>query len=366
MPSLIICFQCQAPKLQLCWIIIALALTSLSCASAFLTIPDGKGRRITSHFKSGSLTSLMTSNKCHYHSKIVKLDALTERQMQFWEDVEKGLDPIEQYYMDAKGENISRVREFARRAQGLTPVPQPLAPGHQPSEEHIDGLTARTFWDLNPANEELFPWALKLEQKSGIIQAELEEKLAKGQKLFVGDSAWQSQIMGGGWSAFRLQRLGVWNVENCEEFPKTYELLRSLNIPLAVRGVCFARQGCQSGVGSHSDGRNFILTAHLGLKIPNGCWIKVGGEEREWQEGKLTILDTSFDHSTGNPTDDDRHVLIIDFWHPELTEAEKSALSFVYDLRNKFETGNIPFRTPEALRKKNEGLVGLWNSFTGG
>ena len=64
-----------------------------------------------------------------------------------------------------------------------------------------------------------------------------------------------------------------------------------------------------------------------------GCWVKVGNEERTWAEGKLTTLDTSFEHSTGNPTNNDRHVLIIDFWHPELSEAERAGLEFIYDLR---------------------------------
>ena len=43
------------------------------------------------------------------------------------------------------------------------------------------------------------------------------------------------------------------------------------------------------GVKPHSDGRNFILTCHLGLQIPTttttnggGCWISVGGEKRAW------------------------------------------------------------------------------------
>jgi aspartate beta-hydroxylase len=130
-----------------------------------------------------------------------------------------------------------------------------------------------------------------------------------------------------------------------------------------------------SGVAPHSDGRNFILTAHLGLKIPTGCWIKVGEDDdtrnfvsqRGWEEGKIILLDTSFEHSTGNPTTEDRHVLIIDFWHPELSEAEKAALSFIYDLRNQFESGNIPFRTPESIKKQkqSQGLfASIWDSFT--
>lgn len=61
---------------------------------------------------------------------------------------------------------------------------------------------------------------------------------------------------------------------------------------------------------SLGDGRNFILTAHLGLKVPEGCWLKVAEEKRSWDVGKLTTLDTSFVHSTGNASNEDRHVLV--------------------------------------------------------
>lgn len=32
-------------------------------------------------------------------------------------------------------------------------------------------------------------------------------------------------------------------------------------------------------------------------------------------------------------------MLIIDFWHPELSLPEREALEYIYDARNKFETG---------------------------
>ena len=97
-------------------------------------------------------------------------------------------------------------------------------------------------------NPELFPWAKELEDKFQIIQDEFVAKLKREEDLFSADSAWQNQVMGTGWSAIRLQRLGEWNMGNVKEFPKTYELLRSLRLPLAVRGVCFARQAPESGV----------------------------------------------------------------------------------------------------------------------
>ena len=42
------------------------------------------------------------------------LSALTERQMQFWEDVEEGLDDIESFFAK-KGQNIDRIRQFGKR-----------------------------------------------------------------------------------------------------------------------------------------------------------------------------------------------------------------------------------------------------------
>lgn len=307
-------------------------------------------------------------------AKDTALGVLSPRQLQFWEDVDDGLVDIENFYQ-AKGQSMDRIRAFCDRAQGNLPLPKPASEGHQPSEEHIDGLTAKAFWDVS-ADAESFPWAEKLEENANVIAEEFTQQLFRKEEntdsaLFSGDSAWQSKVMGTGWSAFRLQRLGVWNVENCSKFPKTYDLLKELDIPLAVRGVCFARQTPGSGVGAHTDGRNFILTSHLGLKIPDGCWIKVGGEERSWSEGKLTTLDTSFEHSTGNPSLEDRHVLIIDFWHPELSEAERAGLDYIYALRNSFESGEVPFRQPRAKpelveEEEGQGLGGLWKALTGG
>jgi hypothetical protein len=54
---------------------------------------------------------------------------------------------------------------------------------------------------------------------------------------------------------------------------------------------------------------------------------------------KLTIH-LSLCHADNNSAED-RYVVIIDFWHPELTEDERTALDFVYDTRNKFETGEM-------------------------
>lgn len=50
-----------------------------------------------------------SSRVCHE-----PLSALTERQMQFWEDVEEGLDDIEAFYAK-QGLDIDRIRRFGKR-----------------------------------------------------------------------------------------------------------------------------------------------------------------------------------------------------------------------------------------------------------
>jgi hypothetical protein len=96
----------------------------------------------------------------------------------------------------------------------------------------------------------------------------------------------------------------------------------------------------------------------------------VGQEKRTWEVGKVTLIDTSFEHSTGNPTESlDRHVLILDFWHPELTEAERAALEFIYNLRNQYESGQIPFRMPKVMaaakQEKENTIQSLWSKLMG-
>ena len=110
---------------------------------------------------------------------------------------------------------IGRVLDFGSYARGQSPVPAPEVPGHECSEEFFPGLDARPWHE--PAQ---FPWIEGLELQAGVMQEELRNVLADRGRTFSGDSALQSQVMGSGWSAIRLQRLGRWNEETVKLFPK--------------------------------------------------------------------------------------------------------------------------------------------------
>jgi aspartyl/asparaginyl beta-hydroxylase (cupin superfamily) len=69
---------------------------------------------------------------------------------------------------------------------------------------------------------------------------------------------------------------------------------------------------------------NAKLRCHLGLSVPPRCTLQVGGETRTWQEGRAMIFDDSFEHSVSNESDQPRYALILDVFHPALSDADVS------------------------------------------
>lgn len=77
----------------------------------------------------------------------------------------------------------------------------------------------------------------------------------------------------------------------------------------------------QAMPGSHIRphfGTHGRLIASLGLKIPPGVSIRVGGEHREWQEGKFLIFDDAYEHEVWHHGTEPRYVLALAILHPDV------------------------------------------------
>ena len=68
-----------------------------------------------------------------------------------------------------------------------------------------------------------------------------------------------------------------------------------------------------------------------------GARMRVGDEERKLEEGKSIIFDDSFNHEAWYDGDKTRINLIIDFWHPELTDAEVKFFALILKAKLKGE-----------------------------
>lgn len=99
------------------WFVLAILIVHV-CHGFVTVVSTGLG--------STSVPSMSTtdSNSWDHHSScsstrrsqlVLRQFALTERQMQFWEDVDEGLNDIEAFFLSSKGMDIDRVRRFAKR-----------------------------------------------------------------------------------------------------------------------------------------------------------------------------------------------------------------------------------------------------------
>ena len=207
--------------------------------------------------------------------------------------------------------------------------------GEQVASSYVAGLSAFPYWD---ARGGAFPWMAFLEQNYETIRDELREALRdplleqKGNAIWVAAARDDAEGYGPDWRTLVLQDRCEWEPSNVALFPKTTALVREANTPSVE--VFFAKQAPKTGIKPHTDFTNFIMTAHLGLDVPPPpeSWMKVGEETRYWENGIGMCADTSFIHSTFNESATiDRYVLIVRFWHPELTLHERNGVRFLFD-----------------------------------
>ena len=104
---------------------------------------------------------------------------------------------------------------------------------------------------------------------------------------------------------------------NCRKFPKTYELLKSIpNLTFAE----FTVLEPNSSVLPHIGETNTTIRGHLGISIPAGlpiAGIKVGSEERGWENGKVVLFSDCHFHTVWNHSAQKRFVLIFDITKDE-------------------------------------------------
>src|SRR5581483_9460803 len=184
---------------------------------------------------------------------------------------------------------------------------------------YIPGVPARTFSDPSE-----FEWAHVLEQEYPAIKSELMRVLGDAGSGFKGYMS-ESQYRHTGWNTFNFFFYGKKFEENCEKCPHTTAVLESL--PRFERDhIMFSALNPHTRIPPHTGPMNGILRAHLGLVVPQGCYIRVGPDERTWEEGKVLVFDDSFEHEVFNHSDSVRIVLFMNFWHPCFSEQEITVL----------------------------------------
>ena len=184
---------------------------------------------------------------------------------------------------------------------------------------YIPGVPARNFYDPSE-----FAFTKILEDQYPVIKDELMQLLrqnAAGFKGYINEQAGRLA----GWNTFNFFFYGKKYEENCARCPQTTAILESL--PRFEKDhIMFSALNPHARIPPHVGPMNGILRAHLGLVVPQGCYIRVGAEEQSWQEGKVMVFDDSFEHEVFNHSDQVRIVLFMNFWHPCFSDQEIKSL----------------------------------------
>jgi aspartyl/asparaginyl beta-hydroxylase (cupin superfamily) len=190
---------------------------------------------------------------------------------------------------------------------------------HAPDYPLFPGLDNRPFHDAG----ELEATSV-LEANAAMIRDEWAS-LPDDAYMRYAPSAMQSE-----WRVLLFHYMGVAMPASAQSCPGTRRLLPQLpSVCLAYPwgDALFFVHVSDSHLRPHCSVDNLRVRCHLGLQVPSGCSIRVGKEIRQWQEGRVLLFEDSYEHEVWNRGDRTRAILILDFWHPGLSLAERDAIT---------------------------------------
>jgi aspartate beta-hydroxylase len=84
-------------------------------------------------------------------------------------------------------------------------------------------------------------------------------------------------------------------------------------------------------ISPHHGACNIKLRCHFPLFVPEEAFLRVASDPRPWEEGKMIVFDDTYEHEAANLSDtQERVILLIDIWHPDLLEQERIAIKEMF------------------------------------
>lgn len=224
---------------------------------------------------------------------------------------------------------------------------EPLAmhdPLQRPKFFHIPDLSTGPF-----LRREDLPWIERLEAAFGAIREEAASAIADTSALtsfLDSDDGIDEYLAGDGvpphWDAVFFYRHGKPFAESTTRYPATSRVLEALPL-VKIEGhapeICFSVLSPGSHILPHHGVSNLRVVVHLPLIVPRDCVLRVAGQDHVWKEGQCVVFDDTYLHEAWNRSDRTRVVLLMDAWHPGITEAERIALTGLIEGIGDFHRG---------------------------
>ncbi len=162
-------------------------------------------------------------------------------------------------------------------------------------------------------NPEDFEWVKDIEAQWQTMRTEIVGFLQSGGKL----DAFTSPTSPGlsypeAWKKIYFMNSLWLQPANCRKLPITWGILQK--IPGITLGAVLILEP-NGRILPHSSESNINIRCHLGIKIPAGlpeCGMRVGHQERGWQEGKTVMFSDCHEHTVWNNTTQTRIIVAFD------------------------------------------------------
>jgi aspartyl/asparaginyl beta-hydroxylase (cupin superfamily) len=139
-------------------------------------------------------------------------------------------------------------------------------------------------------------------------------------------SEFQHESLNGGsgrWSYLLLYARGRQHTRHSTLCPQTVAVIEANRDALSRFGIVyFSVLDSNTHVLPHQGPNNLRVRCHLGIDVPEQCGLRVDGMTRTWEENRCLVFDDTFTHEVWNRGSRQRIVLVVDLWHPDLTDEE--------------------------------------------
>jgi len=153
-----------------------------------------------------------------------------------------------------------------------------------------------------------FPFLSTFEENFEVIRQEAlqikhhQEKLIPWPEKFIIEKGWDI--------------LGLFAFTNkfdqfCEICPQTTKILESIpGLQTALFSCLAPRAHIKPHIGYYTYSEK-ILRVHLGILVPDGCTIRINGQDHTWEVGKIFIFDDTFRHEAWNSSYTETRVVLM-------------------------------------------------------
>lgn len=189
-------------------------------------------------------------------------------------------------------------------------------------------LSSRAIW---PSNDEV---SAALVGSWHEIREEFRTIMAEAASADVNTRGLTSR---GAWRKVPLYSHGQPHEEYLARCPVTAATLSGLPLCRALGMAYFSQLTGGTAVRAHFGPTNARVRYHLGLDVPEGnVYLAVEDGLYRWSEGRTLVFSDAFLHAVHHEEEAARGVLVVDVYHPELTEPERQLLEDLEEVHRSF------------------------------